>query len=61
MALSMSRPWKHPKTGIYWLRRGVPDDLRPIIGKREIKLSLKTKTPAACFAFHDRSRRIHAI
>ncbi|SCY47093.1 site-specific integrase [Microvirga guangxiensis] len=45
MALSMSRPWKHPKTGIYWLRRGVPDDLRPIIGKREIKLSLKTKDP----------------
>ncbi|MCB8819281.1 DUF6538 domain-containing protein [Microvirga rosea] len=45
MALSMSRPWKHPKTGIYWLRRGVPDDLRAIIGKREIKLSLKTKDP----------------
>jgi hypothetical protein len=45
MVLSMSRPWKHPKTGIYWLRRGVPDDLRPIIGKREIKHSLKTKDP----------------
>ncbi|MGO4706501.1 DUF6538 domain-containing protein [Microvirga sp. 2MCAF38] len=24
------------------LRKGVPDDLRSIIGKREIKLSLKT-------------------
>jgi uncharacterized protein DUF6538 len=45
MALSMPRPWKHPKTGIYWLRRGVPDALRLIIGKREVKLGLKTKDP----------------
>ena len=21
MALAMARPWKHPKTGIYWLRK----------------------------------------
>lgn len=45
MALLISLPWKHPKTGIYWLRRSVSDDLRPIIGEREIKLSLKTKDP----------------
>jgi hypothetical protein len=43
MALSMSRPWKHPKTGIYWLRKVVPDDLRAVVGKREFKFSLKTK------------------
>jgi hypothetical protein len=45
MALSMSRPWKHPKTGVYWLRKRIPDDLRPILGKREEKRSLKTRDP----------------
>lgn len=45
MALPMSRPWKHPITGIYWLRKGVPEELRPIIGKREEKFSLRTKDP----------------
>jgi hypothetical protein len=46
MALAMSRPWKHPKTGIYWLRKGVPEDLRAAVGKREEKFSLKTRDPA---------------
>jgi hypothetical protein len=46
MALSMTRPWKHPKTGMYWLRRRVPEDLREIVGKTEEKRSLKTKDPA---------------
>ncbi len=46
MALSMSRPWKHPKTGVYWLRKRIPDDLRPILGKLEEKRSLKTRDPA---------------
>ncbi|HEV7253155.1 MAG TPA: site-specific integrase [Mesorhizobium sp.] len=46
MALSMSRPWKHPKTGVYWLRKRVPDDLRPVLGKLEEKQSLKTKDPS---------------
>jgi hypothetical protein len=41
----MSRPWKHPKTGIYWLRKGVPEGLRDIVGKREEKLSLQTRDP----------------
>ena len=45
MALAMSRPWKHPKTGVYWLRKGVPDALREAVGKREEKLSLHTKDP----------------
>ena len=45
MALAMSRPWKHPKTGVYWLRRRVPDDLRARVGKREEKRSLKTRDP----------------
>ena len=42
MALAMARPWKHPKTGIFWLRKCVPDDLRSLLGKREEKRSLGT-------------------
>lgn len=53
MALTMARPWKHPKTGIYWLRRGVPEELRPLVGKREEKRSLGTRDP-------DEARRRHA-
>lgn len=52
MALPMSRPWKHPDTGVYWLRRRVPDDLRPLVGKREEKVSLRTKDPQEAKARH---------
>lgn len=41
----MSRPWRHPKTGIYWFRKAVPADLRSILGKREVKVSLRTHNP----------------
>lgn len=53
MALAMARPWKHPKTGMFWLRKRVPDDLRDVVGKREEKRSLQTKDPAE-------ARRLHA-
>jgi hypothetical protein len=33
--LAMSRLWKHPNSGVYWLRKRVPDDLRQLIGKRD--------------------------
>jgi integrase len=46
MALAMARPWKHPQTGIYWLRKRVPDDLRAAVGKLEEKFSLRTRDPA---------------
>jgi integrase len=39
----MSSPFKHPKSGTYYLRKGVPKHLVPIIGKREFKQSLRTK------------------
>jgi integrase len=52
MALAMARPWKHPKTGIYWLRKRVPDDLRALVGKQEYKRSLKTKDPAEAKRLH---------
>lgn len=43
MPLPMSRPVKHPKTGIYWFRKAVPERLRPIVGKREEKKTLGTR------------------
>jgi len=46
MALAMSRPWKHPKTGIYWFRKRVPDELRVLLGKTEEKQSLGTRDPS---------------
>ena len=46
MTLAMTRPWQHPKTGIFWLRKRVPKDLLPLVGKREEKLSLATRDPA---------------
>jgi hypothetical protein len=48
----MARPWKHPKTGIYWLRKGVPEDLRTLVGKREEKRSLGTKDPIEAKRLH---------
>ncbi|MGH8614215.1 MAG: DUF6538 domain-containing protein [Gammaproteobacteria bacterium] len=48
----MSRPWKHPKSGIYWFRKGVPEELRTAIGKREEKFSLKTRDPVEAKRFH---------
>ena len=53
MALAMARPWKHPKTGIFWLRKRIPDDLCPLLGKREEKQSLGTRDP-------NEAKRIHA-
>ena len=46
MTLAMTRPWQHPKTGIFWLRKRVPKDLLLLVGKREEKLSLATRDPA---------------
>lgn len=43
MVLSMSRPWKHPVTGVYYLRKVVPADLRAQVGKSVWKKSLDTK------------------
>lgn len=42
MAL-IAQPFRHPDSGIYYLRRRVPDDLRHIIGKTEIRRSLNTQ------------------
>lgn len=41
MAL-IAQPWRHPVSGVYYIRRFVPYALRPIIGKIEIRRSLGT-------------------
>lgn len=43
MVLSMTRPYPHPKTGVYWLRKAVPAALRATVGRRELIQSLGTK------------------
>lgn len=44
MVLSMSRPFRDKKSGVYYFRKQVPEDLRPILGWEE-KWSLRTKDP----------------
>jgi integrase len=41
----MPQPWKHPQSGMFYLRLRVPAALRPILG-HEFKRSLKTRNPA---------------
>ncbi|MGH7079248.1 MAG: DUF6538 domain-containing protein [Acetobacteraceae bacterium] len=41
----MPRPFRHPKTGVYWARKAVPAALRPAVGKRELTQTLRTKDP----------------
>jgi hypothetical protein len=45
MVLSMSRPWKHPKTGVYYFRKVVPEAMRALVGKVEVRQTLGTKAP----------------
>lgn len=44
MVLRMAQPIK--RGSVFWLRKKIPDDLRPIVGKSEEKFSLKTRDPA---------------
>jgi hypothetical protein len=46
MVLLMSRPHKHPRTGIYWFRKRVPADLVSVVGRNEVTQSLNTRDPA---------------
>ncbi|WP_182422373.1 DUF6538 domain-containing protein [Aureimonas sp. ME7] len=45
MVLAMSRPHKHPRTGIYWFRKRVPTDLVAVVGRKEVTESLETRDP----------------
>jgi integrase len=52
MVLPMSRPFKHPKTHVYYFRKVVPDDMRELVGRREVRRSLGTKNPREAAAKH---------
>ncbi|UUD65722.1 site-specific integrase [Pseudomonas seleniipraecipitans] len=42
----MAQPWKHP-SGIYYIRRRIPDDIKPILARGDFyKVSLQTRVPA---------------
>ena len=43
--VAIVKPWKDPRTGMYYLRRAVPTELRAKLGRREWKISLGTKSP----------------
>lgn len=61
MALRMASPFEHPKTGVFWFRRGVPKDLQALLGKKEELLSLRTKDPAeARVRFAEVSAKVEA-
>lgn len=47
MALQMARPFKHPRTGVYYFRQRVPTDLRAVLGDKIVSRSLRTKDPAS--------------
>ncbi len=44
--VSMATPWKHPKTGTYYIRRHLPEDVRAKFGVVEYKRTLGTKSPS---------------
>ena len=57
----MSRPQKHPRTGVYWCRKALPQALRAVVGKREITRSLRPKDPSeARKLFPEVARQIDA-
>jgi hypothetical protein len=43
MVRALGAPKRHPDSGIFFLRKRVPERLRPHVGKREIKISLQTR------------------
>jgi integrase len=45
MACALGTPKRRPESGIYWFRKRVPDRLKAIVGKSEIKFSLRTRDP----------------
>jgi hypothetical protein len=49
----MAQPFKHPVSGIYYLRRRVPTELRAVLG-HEYKRSLATRDPGE-------AKRLHAL
>lgn len=58
----MASPWKHPKTGVYYVRISVPKEVRAVLGKTEFKESLGTKNLTEAKApFAKRQAEIYKI
>jgi integrase len=61
MSLQVPRPFKKPETGVYYYRRTVPGDLKPLVGKGEIRRTLRTKDPKlAARRFAEVAREVEA-
>lgn len=45
MVHAFGTPKRNPQSGVFFLRKRVPDRLRKAVGKREIKISLRTRDP----------------
>lgn len=43
--LRMASPFKHPRSGVFYIRRAVPRDIQEALGRREYLKSLGTKDP----------------
>lgn len=54
MVLKMSRRTRHPVTGIYQFRKRDPEQLIPLIGKREERVSRGTRDPQEAKIAHAR-------
>ncbi len=61
MVLPMSRPQKHPRTGVNYFREKVPTDLRSAFGRVEVSRTLGTKDPAEAKVRHAEERRKLAL
>ncbi|MBJ3786410.1 DUF6538 domain-containing protein [Devosia sediminis] len=49
----MTTPWLHPKTKVYYFRKGVPLRMQPLLGgKKLVQISLGTKDPHEARAAH---------
>lgn len=45
--VQMATPWRHPQTGSFYIRRQIPEPLRPCFGGKSIwQVSLRTKDGA---------------
>ena len=54
MGLKMATPFRHPQSGIFWYRRRVPADLVELVGRKEEKVSLRTRDPGEAKAAYIR-------
>ena len=57
----MPTPIKRPTSDFYWIRKKVPENLRPLVGKTEIWASLGTKNPRQAMVKRRVSTSINSV